>query len=357
MFKRADRGTAEIQASFFQYPTAALSRPSPALVALSVVAAVALPAVAGAKPSKKKIRKAARLDKVGKSLYANKRFSEAVVAFEEAFDTDPKAKYLFNLAKAHDKNGNLPEAIDAYERYVDRAPNAQDAEDIRAVLTFLQTKLNRQRGQVEISCRPAAAQVLLTADGEKVTGTTPFSEWVEPAGYTLQVTRKGYEPFERTVNVTKGSATKIEVVLDKVAAAPPPRRAAKKRTKTAPVVEAAKEEAVPAEPPPPAGDTGGGPGLATWASFGVAGAALIAGVVLGGAATAKGQEYNDYVSGGRSDGNTRTHANALADESDSLALMANVAYGLALVAAGTGGVLAFTAAGPRQGLLSWRTTW
>ena len=131
MFKRADRGTAEIQASFFQYPTAALSRPSPALVALSVVAAVALPAVAGAKPSKKKIRKAARLDKVGKSLYANKRFSEAVVAFEEAFDTDPKAKYLFNLAKAHDKNGNLPEAIDAYERYVDRAPNAQDAEDIQ----------------------------------------------------------------------------------------------------------------------------------------------------------------------------------------------------------------------------------
>jgi len=47
---------------------------------------------------------AAELDALGKAAYRKKRWDDAIAAFESAYEADPLPKYLFNLARCHEKN-------------------------------------------------------------------------------------------------------------------------------------------------------------------------------------------------------------------------------------------------------------
>lgn len=54
----------------------------------------------------------------GLEAYAAKRYADAIVAFEQAYQLQPEPELVYNVARAHEKALHRDEAIAAYERFV-----------------------------------------------------------------------------------------------------------------------------------------------------------------------------------------------------------------------------------------------
>ena len=65
-------------------------------------------AKAAAKKAKKAKKRAKRMEKVGKVAYKKGRYDAAVIAFKAAYQALPKPKFLYNLARCHEKRVRSP---------------------------------------------------------------------------------------------------------------------------------------------------------------------------------------------------------------------------------------------------------
>jgi tetratricopeptide (TPR) repeat protein len=54
----------------------------------------------------------------GLEAYAAKRYADAIVAFEQAYQLQPEPELVYNVARAHEKALHRDEAIAAYERFM-----------------------------------------------------------------------------------------------------------------------------------------------------------------------------------------------------------------------------------------------
>lgn len=330
-----------------------------------------LPADGLAEPSAKDRSRAKRLDRVGKDAYREGKFTDAAIAFDEAYQADPKPKYLYNLAKSREKADQLAAAVESYELYLEVAPEAEDADRVRGVMEFLDAKVRRSFGKIEVTSKPDRSAVAISGAGVERASTTPLSAWLAPGPYEAVVTRPGYETVRTTVEVKVGESTPLEVVLAEVGAA-------HKQEPETPPAEKAESAAVPEEPPaekpmakapataekapkaakapktaPPPAEPGGS-SMATIAAFGVAGVALVAGLALGGLAFSKNAEYEEAVGDRRSAGSTRAASDDLAETRDTYAIAASAALVLAAAAGATGGILMLTSSGDgAQAAVRW----
>ncbi len=73
--------------------------------------------------------RASRFETKGKKAYGNKRWTDAIAAFDAAYRADPVPKYLFNIAKAYEQKGDLDKAVQYCERYVAEAKEEEDKTD------------------------------------------------------------------------------------------------------------------------------------------------------------------------------------------------------------------------------------
>jgi len=66
-------------------------------------------------------------------MYREGRHEDAVGAFEQAIDIDPKlARAERSLGAALEKLGRKDEAVTHFRRYLDLAPDASDADRVKA---------------------------------------------------------------------------------------------------------------------------------------------------------------------------------------------------------------------------------
>jgi tetratricopeptide (TPR) repeat protein len=75
------------------------------VVVISAIAAAANP-------------KATALAREAESLYQDAKFTEAARALKSAYDLEPQAQFLFNMARALELAGQTGEAIETYQRYI-----------------------------------------------------------------------------------------------------------------------------------------------------------------------------------------------------------------------------------------------
>lgn len=109
----------------------ASARPIPALVAALALVAAQVPAawVRAQEPELDASAVARRVEVLsaeGVEAYKSGRYREALARFKAALALSPVANLLFNIARIHEKLGELSEAITYYERY-ERAPDAEPA--------------------------------------------------------------------------------------------------------------------------------------------------------------------------------------------------------------------------------------
>ena len=76
--------------------------------------------------------------------YRAGEFDEAIRLLKALQDARPEPALLYNLARAHEGNGDLQDAIDAYRAYLDAEPDAKDAPVIKTRIERLVDQVERE---------------------------------------------------------------------------------------------------------------------------------------------------------------------------------------------------------------------
>ena len=92
--------------------------------------------------------RAIELYQASQESYAGGRFEEAAVYLEEAYRLDPAPILLYNLARARESAGDTELALEAYRRYLDETPEADDRAAVEARIAALERQLE-ERAQLE----------------------------------------------------------------------------------------------------------------------------------------------------------------------------------------------------------------
>jgi hypothetical protein len=271
-------------------------------------------AAPAAKPPTKKQKDAARKAYAeGEKAYNGGDYAAAVLAFQKANDAikSPQADYW--IAKSLDQQNKTTEAIAAYESFL-AEPNSskvgeQKLSDARARLEALKATLP---AEVTVETDPALSSV--SVDGAPQQGEPPLTLKLTPGKHRISVSSNGYQTKDLDIEVKGGEEQKQTVALLKE---PPPVAAA-------PVV-AAPPPPPPAPPPaPPPEEHSMVPAYVT---IGIAGAAAVVGTVFGVKALNSKSDFDKNPT-------TKT-----ADDTERSALIADMAFGVAITLGVTGIVL------------------
>lgn len=146
----------------------------------------------------------------GSAYYKQGNYEKALEQFEEAYRLDPLPELLYNIGQCHERLQDYRDAIDAYGRYLDADPQAQDRQAVEEKIKNLEQKL-AQTGIVLAVTEPGA-QVLI--DGEAA-GTTPVDELIhtDPGPHELEIAKEGFQTSVMTFTVPPGVTQQIQVTL------------------------------------------------------------------------------------------------------------------------------------------------
>jgi PEGA domain len=167
----------------------------------------------------------------GLALADQRRWDDAIAAFEHARAISPLPAVLFNLAEARRRANRPREALEAYVEYLDRATAPSN---YRTLALQRVVELERRVARVRLDVAPAEATVHI--DDRDVTGRAQVL--LDAGPHAIAVRASGYEPEVRTMTLGDGERATLVVHLSRrdVVAAP-----------STPVVP---PEAPPPPPPP-----------------------------------------------------------------------------------------------------------
>ena len=182
----------------------------PVLVALCPAVAQARAPAPQAQPSIDRDARAAETKKRGDDLLENKRYSEALAAYDDAYALTPSPALLYNRGRALQFLARYPEALEAIERFAAEAPA-----DLRARVPGLPQLLDDLRGRVGtliVRCRVDGARVLVD---DKQIAVTPVSKPMRVAAghLAIDVFADGYFPLHREVDLKGQGALTLELAL------------------------------------------------------------------------------------------------------------------------------------------------
>ncbi len=260
----------------------------------------------------------------GQQLFRQGDFVAAQRAFEEAYRAVPNPVVLLSVAECQVRAEDYAGALTSLRQYLAEKPNAPDRAQVEAQIANLEAK----PGFVAIESAPPGAMIWV--NGENTGYITPNELSLRAGRHTIALTSPGYLQVEQPVDVAIGSRQRLSLTLS-----PEPPPAVAEEAPVPPPVEEPSYGARHASP-------------AVWAATAVAGVTLITGGALGVAALMKVSDYNKKADAYKHTGNEadRSAAKKIADKGDKLALVADVNFGIAAVAAITALVIYATSAEP-----------
>jgi PEGA domain len=245
----------------------------------------------------------------GEKAYAANDFAAAYTSYAKANELIPSAHAAYWAAKSLDQGGKSEDAIKGYEALLADPGSSKIGEDKLAdAHTRLATLKAAQVGEVTVST--AAPGAVLLVDGAAHPGPLPATLKLAPGPHKLTLTAEAYDAKEIDVQVTAGAKVEQNVEMMPHAAPPPP----------PPVPEIA-----PAPPPPPPPEKHSK--VPAYVTLGIATGGAIVGTIFGVKAL---QAKSDYDSDP-----TTKHA----DDTERNALIADMAFGVAVTLGVTGIVL------------------
>ena len=147
------------------------------------------------------------------TLYRKRQFADAVREFRVALKLMPDSPRLtFNLARTLERAGEVEQAVAAYARYLELAPEAKDREVVRQTMAALRDELAARRVSLVVTSNPTGAQVFLDSSTTSG-GTTPATLEVAPGPHVVAVDLAGYERASLAVQAEAGKGAAVEVVL------------------------------------------------------------------------------------------------------------------------------------------------
>lgn len=296
-------------------PTAPATSPTAPSGTAPAASPGSAPAVvkAPAKPPTKKERDTARKSfSDGEKAFAKADYVAAEAAFAKANSLVPSPHAEYWIAKSLDLQNLTQEAIRAYETFVanPEASNAGEDKVSDAKARLEELKL-RTIAVIELTTVPPGAVVMV--DGAAQPPATPIVLKLTPGMHRLSVSAPGYEPKELDIDAQAGMKQAQTIELSLVPPPPPPPPPAPTPVTTPPPAPPAERSMVPA-----------------YVTLGIAGAGAVVGTIFGLQALSAKNDFDD------------TPTRELADDTERNALIADMAFGVAVTLGVTGIVLLTT---------------
>ena len=89
--------------------------------------------------------KATALARQAEQQYKDAKFAEAAESLQQAYDLEPKAHFLFNLARSLEQDGKTAIAIDTYRRYVALPADETEPELVARAKSTIAVRTQRQQ--------------------------------------------------------------------------------------------------------------------------------------------------------------------------------------------------------------------
>ncbi len=285
---------------------------------------------------------AKRYAKQGKKALKAGRIEDALAAYEAAYESKPVPKYL--LSKCHERAGDLPQAIEWLERFLQEATKKKRRIKAETRLGILRGRLRQTHSRLEVDTDPAKGLLRITPEGgAPMHHTAPFDGWLAFGPYSVAARRDGRLGAAELIHLERDRNLKLMLTLAKPPAPAPTPPETDVEAGDEPA-GAPKSVAMHAPPDPPPVDPGREPG-SRWLPWVLAGSgvALLAAGVLFGKKSAESEERM-YALGGE-----RVRIDDIIAEDEARrghAVTANILYGAGAVGVSTALVLALTGGGP-----------
>jgi len=268
-------------------------------------------AAAAAKPPTKKQKDAAKKAYgEGEKAFNSGDYTAALAAFQKANEAihSPQADYW--IAKSLDGQNKTEEAITAYEGFL-ASPDASKAGDAKMADAKVRLDALRatQAAEFVIDTNPMLGSIAV--DGAPQPGEAPMTLKLTPGKHRITVTSPGYVPKDLDIEVKGGEKRKETISL----------------VRETPPVAAAAVVAAPPPPPPPPPPPEEKSMVPAYVTLGIAGGAAIVGTIFGVQALSSKSDYD------------KAPSTELADDTERSALIADMAFGVAITLGVTGIVL------------------
>jgi hypothetical protein len=166
-------------------------------------------------------------------LYIKEQWDEAATSFLAAYDKKPFSSFLFNAAVALEKAKKLDRAVDMFQRYLDKDPQARDSADVKTRIESLKallapppTKKSEKapapaavlpsidtKGLVIIESKPTGATIYLDDKSKGTFATTPWQGSLEPKPVKLIFEAQGFKAEEREITPRTDKVVEIYISL------------------------------------------------------------------------------------------------------------------------------------------------
>jgi hypothetical protein len=232
----------------------------------------------------------------------------------ESIKPAPQAERFIGLCQ--DNLGHFGDAVGYYEKFLAAVPDKmkKEGDEIRARVG----QIKAMPGHIRIETSPPGAAIL--ADG-KAMGTTPADVELSPGKHIVHLELAGYMPIDKDLDVSYGQKTDMKSELVAKAAEPTP---VAQTTPTTPPPDATKTEPPKEEKHEPRSK------LPAFITGGLAIVAVGVGTGFGIAALMKKSDFD------------KTPTSDIADTGENFALVADMAFGVAITLGVTSAVLFFT---------------
>ncbi len=155
------------------------------------------------------IEDADMLFSLGENLAGQGQWKEALNLYVKAYQTYPKATYVFKIAASYVKLGNLPRALDAYLLFNQYEPSEEIAKRIDAEVEKLEGLLKQEYGKVFVASSPPGAFVFIDEISKQTKFQTPVVRWLKEGPHSVMFQKDGYLPREIKVTVERGGSLSI----------------------------------------------------------------------------------------------------------------------------------------------------
>lgn len=290
----------------------ASAQTTPAKPATTAAPKPTKPATGAAAGDAADIKRARDAYAAGEQKFKAGDYEGALRDFQEADaikSTPQAARYI---ALSHDNLGHAGDAVTAYERFLANVPPKMTKEGDEARKRV--EELRAKPAKLSLETVPPGATV--TIDGHALPQPTPTETELAPGKHVVSFSAEGYLPQEREVELTFASTASLRAELEKKEEPPPP----------PPIAEAPPP--APAPEPPPAPPVAESRSMApAWITGGLAVVAAGVGTVFGLQALSDQKEFD------------RNPTSSRADDGENNALIADMAFGVAITLGVTSAVL------------------
>ncbi len=160
----------------------------------------------------------------GQIEFIKEKFEVAAAKFLSAYDKKPFTSFLFNAAVSLEKASKFDRAVQYFQQYMDKDPEAKDAKSVRERIEHLKAMLEKPnaqpqkptfqtKGLVIIDSKPKGASIYLDDKAAGPLAQTPWQGSLEPRSVKLIVEAKGFKPEERIINPRTDKVYEVYVAL------------------------------------------------------------------------------------------------------------------------------------------------